>query len=119
MRLILDTDIGNAIAGANTDDGLALALILASKEIKLEMLSTICGNVPSLVAYSVAKDLFKRLNLNIPVYLGANEALKEPSKAWRQRLDESVKNFKLEYLWENIKSPEILENINPDAIFKM
>ncbi|TEY22176.1 nucleoside hydrolase, partial [Campylobacter sp. CH185] len=40
MRLILDTDIGNAIAGANTDDGLALALILASKEIKLEMLST-------------------------------------------------------------------------------
>lgn len=27
MRLILDTDIGNAIAGANTDDGLALALI--------------------------------------------------------------------------------------------
>ncbi len=94
MRLILDTDIGNAIAGANTDDGLALALILSSKEIKLEMLSTVCGNVPSLVAYSVAKDLFKRLNLNIPVYLGANEALKEPSKAWRQRLDESVKNFR-------------------------
>lgn len=51
MRLILDTDIGNAIAGANTDDGLALALILASEEIKLEMLSTVCGNVPGLVAY--------------------------------------------------------------------
>lgn len=42
MRLILDTDIGNAIAGANTDDGLVLALILVSKEIKLEMLSTVC-----------------------------------------------------------------------------
>ncbi len=40
-------------------------------------------------------NLFKRLNLNIPVYLGANEALKEPSKAWRQRLDESVKNISL------------------------
>lgn len=26
MRLILDTDIGNAIAGANTDDGLVCHL---------------------------------------------------------------------------------------------
>ncbi|MBC5858293.1 hypothetical protein Cjcuy013_04920 [Campylobacter jejuni] len=82
------------------------------------MLSTVCSNVPSLVAYSVAKDLFKRLNLNISVYLGANETLKELSKARRQRLDDSVKNFKLEHLWENIKSPEILENINPDVILK-
>lgn len=95
MRLILDTDIGNAIAGANTDDGLALALILSSKEIKLEMLSTVCGNVPSLVAYSVAKDLFKRLNLNIPVYLGANEALKEPSKAWLKDLMKVLKILNL------------------------
>lgn len=71
MRLILDTDIGNAIAGANIDDGLALALILSSKEIKLEMLSTVCGNAPSLVAYSVAKDLFKRLNFKYPRLFGS------------------------------------------------
>lgn len=93
IRLILDTDIGNGIAGANTDDGLALGLILASKEIKLEMISTLSGNVQALTAYSVAKDLLSKLNLDIPLYLGAHEALYEDSKFWRQRLDDSAKNL--------------------------
>ena len=32
-RLIIDCDPGNGIAGANTDDGLALALALASRAL--------------------------------------------------------------------------------------
>ncbi|EAI7261698.1 nucleoside hydrolase [Campylobacter lari] len=119
IRLILDTDIGNGIVGANTDDGLALGLILASKEIKLEMISTLSGNVQALTAYSVAKDLLNNLNLDIPLYLGAHEALYEDSHFWRQRLDKSVEEFKLTHLWNHIKPIKILDNINPNACMKM
>lgn len=119
IRLILDTDIGNGIIGANTDDGLALGLILASKEIKLEMISTVSGNVQAKIAYSVAKNLLEKLNLNIPLYLGANEALCEDSNFWRQRLDNSAKNFNLTHLWDEIKPIKILDNITPNACLKM
>lgn len=119
IRLILDTDIGNGVAGANTDDGLALALALCSSEIKLEMLTCVSGNVPNIIAYSVAKKLFEKLNLNIPVFLGANEALMENSKPWRKRLDESVKEFGLEYLWQDFEKIKIYENISPNAPLKM
>lgn len=119
IHLILDTDIGNGIVGANTDDGLALALILASKEIKLEMISTVSGNVSNIIAYSVAKHFLKLWNLNIPVYLGANSALKEPMKPWRDRLDNSVKKQNLKSLWDTIKKPKIMKNIIPNAPLKM
>ncbi|MFG5142658.1 nucleoside hydrolase, partial [Campylobacter lari] len=104
---------------ANTDDGLALGLILASKEIKLEMISTLSGNVQALTAYSVAKDLLSKLNLDIPLYLGAHEALYEDSKFWRQRLDDSAKKFNLSHLWDEIEPIKILENITPNACIKM
>ena len=39
-RIIIDCDPGNGIAGANTDDGLALALALASADLTVEMVTT-------------------------------------------------------------------------------
>ena len=45
-RLIIDTDPGNGVAGADIDDGLAIALALVSPEITLEAITVVAGNVP-------------------------------------------------------------------------
>lgn len=45
-RIIIDCDPGNGIAGANTDDGLALALALGSPALQVEMITTVSGNTP-------------------------------------------------------------------------
>ncbi len=47
MKLIIDCDPGNGVAGADVDDALALALALRSPEIDLLAVTVVCGNVPT------------------------------------------------------------------------
>ena len=54
-KIIIDCDIGNGIAGANVDDGLALALALVSPEIEVKAVTTVSGNVLNYKACLVAK----------------------------------------------------------------
>lgn len=75
-RVIIDCDPGNGIPGANLDDGLALALAIASLNISLELITIVAGNTPASVGYSVAQDLINRLGVNIPVLKGQDQALK-------------------------------------------
>lgn len=105
MRVIIDCDPGNGIAGANVDDGLALALALAAPQISLEMISTVAGNTPVDVGYSVACDLVKRVESAIPVWRGASRALIEAPSPWRERLDHSVDTHGLRELWANVPPP--------------
>ncbi|SUB18562.1 Pyrimidine-specific ribonucleoside hydrolase rihA [Pantoea agglomerans] len=86
-RIIIDCDPGNGIAGANTDDGLAIALALASPALSLELITTVAGNTPCEVGARVAKDLIVRLGLSIPVIQGATQALQEDPAPWRETLD--------------------------------
>nr|WP_235362557.1 nucleoside hydrolase [Campylobacter subantarcticus] len=83
------------------------------------MISTSSRNIQALTAYSVAKDLLNKLNLDIPLHLGAHEALYEDGHFWRQSLDKSIEEFKLAHLWDHIKPINILENISPNACMKM
>jgi len=104
-RVIIDCDPGNGIAGANVDDGLALALAIASPDISLEMITTVAGNTPVDVGYRVAQDLLNRLGLTIPVYKGESQALQEPPEPWRQVLDQRVHQLNLTYLWQGVRQP--------------
>ena len=71
IRLIIDCDPGNGIAGANVDDGLALALALAAPEISLELITTVAGNTPSEVGYGVACDFDRRIAPGLNVARGS------------------------------------------------
>lgn len=104
-RLIIDCDPGNGIAGANVDDGLALALALGSQAISLELITIVAGNTPSDVGYNVAKDLTDRLGIDVPVVQGAACALVEPSAPWRDALDNRIQDNKLGYLWDDVRRP--------------
>ncbi|KAA8669584.1 MULTISPECIES: nucleoside hydrolase [Pantoea] len=113
-RLIIDCDPGNGIAGANTDDGLALALALASRALAVELITTVSGNTPSAVGARVAKDLLQRLGLNIPVVQGALQALREDPAPWRARLD-NVADPALGELWRGVRQPQMVAADGNDA----
>lgn len=104
-RLIIDCDPGNGIAGANVDDGLALALALAAPELSLELVTTVAGNTPSAVGYNVAKDLMARTGRSLPVVRGSNQALQEPGGPWRDALDNTVHKRQLAHLWNGVRPP--------------
>ncbi|MFS2222856.1 nucleoside hydrolase [Pantoea sp. B65] len=104
-RVIIDCDPGNGIAGANVDDGLALALAIASPDISLELITVVAGNTPAPVGYSVAQDLVQRLGLAIPVLKGEEQALQEPAEPWRQALDQRVYQLNLADLWRGVRQP--------------
>lgn len=117
--MIIDCDPGNGIAGANVDDGLAIALALAAPEIALELITVVAGNTPVTTGYSVTKDLLTRLNSDIPVVRGAACALKEPAEPWRETLDRRQQDPKLAALWQGVRQPQTFgagEDSAADAI---
>lgn len=75
MKLAIDCDIGNLVPGANTDDGLALALALFSKRVDLRSISLVHGNVSVEQGYGVAKSYVDLLGLDVPIYAGASSPL--------------------------------------------
>lgn len=111
-RVIIDCDPGNGIPGANVDDGLALALAIASPKISLELITIVAGNTPADIGYRVAQDLVNRLELNIPVFKGEVRAIREPPEPWRKVLDQRVHELNLTHLWHNVSQPPPL--VAPD-----
>ena len=100
-KIIVDCDIGNGIAGANVDDGLALALALVSPEIEVKAVTTVSGNVLNFKACLVARHFLQESGYDVPVYCGSFRALKEPTQKWRERLDHGVEKQGLKYLWQD------------------
>ncbi|MEZ3500270.1 nucleoside hydrolase [Pantoea sp. KPR_PJ] len=113
-RVIIDCDPGNGIAGANTDDGLAIALALASPALSVELITTVAGNTPSETGAQVAKDLLMRLNSSVPVVQGATQALKEDPAPWRAALDNRVQPD-MKALWQGVRAPAPVAADGDDA----
>ncbi|MBK4715257.1 MULTISPECIES: nucleoside hydrolase [Tenebrionibacter/Tenebrionicola group] len=112
MRIIIDCDPGNGIPGANVDDGLALALALAAPQMSLELITTVAGNTTSEVGYAVACDMLRQLGCTVPVCRGAAHALLEPAGPWRERMDTSVDDVGLRYLWRGV-TPAAKAKVSP------
>ncbi|MEI2266076.1 nucleoside hydrolase [Erwinia sp. CGal63] len=114
-RVIIDCDPGNGVIGANVDDGLALALAIGSPAVSLEMVTIVAGNTPSQTGFNVAKELFARLDLEVPVYKGADRALVEPPEPWREALDNRVWHSQLSHLWQGVRAPRAYQAPGEEA----
>jgi len=115
-RIIIDCDPGNGIPGANVDDGLAIGLALASKNICLELITIVAGNTPRDVGYHVAKNMISELGLSIPIVKGAEKAILEPSKPWRDYLNSSFEKKGCASLWKDIATLRLKkDNLIPKA----
>lgn len=104
-RLIIDCDPGNGVPGANVDDGIALALALATPELSVDMITTVAGNTPSPVGWQVAMSLLTAAGMTLPVYQGATQALAEPAEPWRHLLDRRAQTDTVARLWQHTPQP--------------
>jgi inosine-uridine nucleoside N-ribohydrolase len=70
--VIIDTDPAIGVKGRDIDDGLAILLLLASPEVELKGITITSGNVPSERGYQVANELLQLVDIDIPVFQGAD-----------------------------------------------
>ena len=74
--VIIDTDPGLGVPGADIDDGIAIALALASVELDVKALTVVNGNVDVDTGVSNAVRLLQRLGRSdVPVFRGAGSPL--------------------------------------------
>lgn len=104
-RIIVDCDPGNGVPGADIDDGLALALAVASDAIGLDMITVVSGNTHRDQGYAVARTFVDLVGLDIPVYAGAGTALLEPSGPWRSRQDQVTRSDAVRAAWSAVPPP--------------
>jgi inosine-uridine nucleoside N-ribohydrolase len=115
MRVIIDTDPGNGIPGADIDDALAISLALRSPEIQLEAITVIGGNVPVEVAADCAFEVLDAAGASgIPVHRGAVRPLVQDPVHWRTRLDLRRRDAIARALWTGVPLPRPqAERIHP------
>lgn len=105
MRIILDCDPGNGISGSDIDDGLALGLILKSKEMELLAVTTVAGNTKVEDGLACAFAVLEAAGSKVPVYRGAAHALLESPTPWRRELDGRGEREPAAGLWKGIARP--------------
>jgi inosine-uridine nucleoside N-ribohydrolase len=105
MRLILDTDPGNGVPGADVDDGLAIALALRSPEIQLEAITVVAGNVPVDQGVRAALETVEAAGAShVPVHRGAARPLVQDPSVWRMRLDGRRDEETARKLWRDVRT---------------
>ena len=104
MRLVLDTDPGNGVPGADIDDGLAIGLALTSPEVQLEAITVVAGNVPVDRGVACALEILEAAQVDaVPVHRGADRPLVEDPAAWRALLDDDRRDDeRARRLWAGI-----------------
>ncbi len=106
MRVVLDADPGNSQAGADIDDGLALALLLKTPETDLQAVTVVGGNV------GVDEGVLTTLGLlsvngseTIPVYRGADRPLIQDPDLFSGFLRQRRADPLIASLWSAIEFP--------------
>ncbi|KAF5007944.1 hypothetical protein FDECE_5756 [Fusarium decemcellulare] len=78
-RIILDTDLSMG-AGADVDDGFALALAHADPDIQLDLVTTVNGNTDLESATILTGVLLDRLGINVPLVRGSATPIIHPDQ---------------------------------------
>jgi inosine-uridine nucleoside N-ribohydrolase len=103
VRLIIDTDPGNGVAGSDVDDGLAIGMALMSPEIELLALTVVAGNVPVDQGVQGALKLLELAGAaHIPVHRGADRPLMQDPRPWRALLDLRRDDLQAQMLWRDL-----------------
>lgn len=105
MRVIFDTDPGNGFPGSDIDDGLALGLLLKSREFQLEAVTIVGGNTPVAWGERSGLHILELAGSTAPVYLGSTRPMLEDASVWRKALDGRAHNESTAKLWQGIEQP--------------
>lgn len=103
MRVVIDCDPGNGVAGSDIDDGLAIALALTSPELDLEAITVVGGNTPVETGVRSALGLLEAASADTPVFAGAARPLVEDPRPWRAELDGRAQLPTTQRLWREVE----------------
>lgn len=112
LRIILDCDPGNGIPATDIDDGIALGLLLAAPDIQLDAVTIVTGNTHRDDGYDVARTMLARAGVDVPVYAGASEALRETSTTWTLRRTDERQSALARRLWLDVPPPDHFDHGN-------
>jgi inosine-uridine nucleoside N-ribohydrolase len=116
MRVIIDTDPGSGVPGADIDDALAISLALKSPEMKVEALTVVGGNVPVDQGVECALAILDAAGVStVPVHRGASRPLVQDPQQWRDRLNARRDDPAAQQLWEGITPPTGFVGAEPTA----
>jgi inosine-uridine nucleoside N-ribohydrolase len=103
VRVVIDTDPGNGVPGADVDDGLALGLALRSPELEVEAVTVVAGNVPVDRGVACALEILEAAGRgDVPVHRGAGRPLVQDPAAWRTHLDGRRHDDSVRRLWRGV-----------------
>jgi inosine-uridine nucleoside N-ribohydrolase len=103
LRLIIDADPGNGIAGSDVDDALAIGLALNSPEVELLAVTVVAGNVPVDQGVQGALGLLEAAGASqVPVHRGADRPLLQDPRPWRRLLDIRRDDSTAQDLWRAV-----------------
>lgn len=115
MRLVIDTDPGNGVAGSDVDDGLAIGLALRSPEIEVLALTVVAGNVPVDQGVRGALEILHAAGAtHVPVHRGAERPLVQDPRPWRALLDTRREDPQAQKQWEGIEPGEVSSEVRPE-----
>lgn len=112
LRVILDCDPGNGIPGTDIDDGIALGLLLAAPGVQLDAVTIVTGNTHRDDGYDVARTMLARAGVDVPVYAGASQALREPAAPWTLRRTAERQSPLARKLWLDVPEPDHFDHGN-------
>jgi inosine-uridine nucleoside N-ribohydrolase len=117
VRVVIDTDPGNGIPGADIDDALAIGFALRSPEITIEAITVVGGNVPVEVAADCAFEVLDAAGVSdVPVHRGAASPLIQDPADWRTRLNLRRDDPAAKALWTNVAPPRSQQHrLHPTA----
>ena len=103
MRIIIDTDPGNGIPGADVDDALAIGLALRSPEVQLEAITVVAGNVSVDRGVDCVLEVLEAAGAtHVPVHRGAARPLVQDPTAWRALLERRRDDEDAQRLWRDV-----------------
>jgi inosine-uridine nucleoside N-ribohydrolase len=114
MRMILDTDPGTGVPGADVDDGMAIGLALRSPEIELEAITVVAGNVSADQGVRCALETLEAAGAShVPVHRGAEQPLVQDPTAWRTRLDGRRDEESAQHHWRHVRTTGATLAVDP------
>jgi inosine-uridine nucleoside N-ribohydrolase len=106
VRVIIDTDPGSGVPGADIDDALAIALALRSPEVQLDAITVVGGNVPVDQGVQGALAILEAAGVSdVPVHRGAVRPLIQDPMHWQDRLNARRDDPVAQELWTGITPP--------------
>lgn len=113
-RLILDTDPGNGLPGANVDDAFAIALALMHPEVELLGVTTVAGNVDVDQATDCALQMMEvATRPDIPVCRGAEKPLLSDPSLFRATIGTRMADSRVAELWYGYPRPSSSRMADP------